>query len=171
MAESDGDKSQEPTQHRRQQARERGQVASSQDLTSAALLLGMLVVLAMAGQRLFEFMGQLVARQLGGGAWLSADPETVIANGHAILGGLTRAVLPVLAIGMVLAIAINLLQIGPLFLTDKLAPDITRIDPLQGLTRIFSMRSMMRLLFGHLQNHHHRHRGAGQPLRSPARDS
>jgi flagellar biosynthetic protein FlhB len=49
VAENDSDKSQEPTQHRRQQAREQGQVASSQDLTSAALLLGMLIVLAMTG--------------------------------------------------------------------------------------------------------------------------
>jgi flagellar biosynthesis protein FlhB len=148
VAESEGDKSQEPTQHRRQQARETGQVASSQDLTSAALLLGMLIVLSMAGKRLFEFMGMLVARQLGGGAWLSADPVSVIANGHTILNGLKDAVLPVLLVGMVLAIVINLMQIGPLFLPDKLAPDITRLDPLQGLGRIFSMRSLMRLLFG-----------------------
>ena len=76
-----------------------GQVASSHDLTSAALLLGMLIVLAMAGRRLFEFMGLLLARQLGGGAWLSADSGSVVANGHAILGGLAEAVLPVLAGG------------------------------------------------------------------------
>jgi flagellar biosynthesis protein FlhB len=148
VAENDGDKSQEPTQHRRQQAREQGQVAQSQDLTSAALLLGMLIVLTMAGRRLFEFMGLLVARQLGGGVLLSADSASVVANGHAIIGGLAKALLPILLVGLGLAIGINLMQVGPLFLSDKLAPDLTRLDPLQGLSRIFSIRSLMRLMFG-----------------------
>jgi flagellar biosynthetic protein FlhB len=93
-------------------------------------------------------MGMLVARQLSGGALLSADTASVVANVHAILAGLATAVLPVLLVGMALAVAMNLLQIGPLFLADKLAPDITRLDPLQGLQRIFSIRSLMRLLFG-----------------------
>ncbi len=148
MAENDGDKSQEPTQHRRQQAREQGQVAQSQDLTSAALLLGMLIVLAMAGRRLFEFMGLLVARQLGGGVLLSADSASVVANGHAIMSGLAKSLLPVLVMGLALAVGSTLLQVGPLFLADKLAPDMTRLDPFQGLSRIFSMRSLMRLMFG-----------------------
>jgi flagellar biosynthesis protein FlhB len=148
VAEDDGDKSQDATQHRRQQARESGQVAQSQDLTSAALLLGMLIVLAMAGERLFKFLAQLVAQQLGGGPWLSTDPASIVADGHALLSNLAHALLPVLLSSMALAAIITLLQVGPLFLTDKLAPDITRLDPLQGLQRIFSMRSLMRLLFG-----------------------
>ena len=151
MAENDGEKSQEPTQHRRDQAREQGQVASSHDLTSAALLLGMLLVLAMSGRGLFEFLRDLVAQQLGGGGGIASDPASVVASFHTILGGLAKAVLPVLAMGMVLAIAINLLQIGPLFLTEKLAPDMTRLDPLQGFQRIFSMRSLMRLFFGSIK--------------------
>ena len=45
MAEYSGEKNLEPTPHRRQQAREKGQVAYSQDLTSAALLLvGVLIL-------------------------------------------------------------------------------------------------------------------------------
>ena len=98
-------------------------------------------MIAMAGRRLFEFMGLLLARQLGGGVLLSADSTSVVANGHAIMNGLAKALLPVLLMGLALAVTINLLQIGPLFLTDKLAPDITRLDPLQGLSRIFSMRA------------------------------
>ncbi len=148
MAESDGDKSQEATQHRRQQAREQGQVASSPDLTSAAMLLGMLLVLSMAGGRLVEFMAQLVTRQLGGGAWLSTDSASIVAVGQGILREMADSLLPVLAAAAALAIIISLLQVGPLFLSDKLAPDISRIDPLAGLQRIFSMRSVMRLLFG-----------------------
>ena len=49
MAEENGEKSQEATPHRRQQAREEGQVAHSQDLGSAVMLLGGLFILTMTG--------------------------------------------------------------------------------------------------------------------------
>ncbi|MFW5693209.1 MAG: EscU/YscU/HrcU family type III secretion system export apparatus switch protein, partial [Thermoguttaceae bacterium] len=46
------------------------------------------------------------------------------------------------------AVAVNVFQIGFLFLPSKLAPDITRLDPLKGFGRLFSLQSVMRLLFG-----------------------
>ena len=55
MAEDNGDKSLDPTPRRRQQARERGQVAHSGDLSSAGLLLGGLVVLLFTGSALLIF--------------------------------------------------------------------------------------------------------------------
>jgi flagellar biosynthetic protein FlhB len=54
MPERDGDKTQEATPHRRQEARKHGQVAKSQDLGSAALLLVGLLVLMMTGGGLIE---------------------------------------------------------------------------------------------------------------------
>jgi flagellar biosynthetic protein FlhB len=46
------------------------------------------------------------------------------------------------------AVAVNLGQTGLLFLPEKLALDLRRLDPLQGLQRIFSLPSLARLLFG-----------------------
>ena len=129
----------------------------------------MLIVLAMSGKRLFEFMGMLVARQLGGGPLLSADSESVVANGHAILGGLTKALLPVLAMGMGLAIMINLLQIGPLFLTDKLARHHSPRPATRSAANLLDAQPDAADV-RYLQADHHRHRGAGQPLRSSTRD-
>ena len=63
--------------------------------------------------------------------------------------GLSRpAVAPMLGTLFAAAIAVNLGQVGFLFLPEKLAPDISRIDPLQGLQKIFSLRNLMRLAFG-----------------------
>jgi len=52
---------------------------------------------------------------------------------------------------MLLAIAGNVVQVGFLFLPDKALPDFSRIDPVQGLARLFSLRTSSRLAFGLLK--------------------
>ena len=62
--------------------------------------------------------------------------------------GLSRYLAPLFGTLFAAAVAVNVAQVGFLFLPEKLAPDITRIDPLQGLQRILSLRNLMRLAFG-----------------------
>ena len=52
---------------------------------------------------------------------------------------------------MFTGIAANFLQVGFLFLPEKLAPDLTRLDPLQGFARLFSLASLVRLVMGLLK--------------------
>ena len=71
MAADDGEKSQDPTPHRRREMRERGQVAQSHDLTSAAVLLGGLTVLVFTGTALLEYLVGFLVGNLSGQAWMS----------------------------------------------------------------------------------------------------
>lgn len=146
--EQNGEKSQEPTQYRRQQAREHGQVARSQDLGSAALLLGSLVAILWFGGSLTNTLGAIAQRYMGGDAWLETDVASVTAEFAGLMTTLGWAVLPLLCVMLVIAVAANVAQLGLLFLPEKLMPDITRIDPLRGFQRIFSLTSVVRLFFG-----------------------
>ena len=148
MADSDGEKSQDPTPHRRQQAREQGQVVKSQDLASAALLLLGLMALITLGGDLTQALGGYYAEHLGGTAWLAIDSEFAVAKWHQTIFVLARHLLPIFGALLGAAIATNLFQVGFLFLPDKVMPDITRLDPLQGLQRIFAVTNVMRLIFG-----------------------
>jgi flagellar biosynthetic protein FlhB len=148
MAEHDADKTQEPTPYRRQQAREHGQVARSVDLSSALLLLGAVGVLSWFGTSLTGFFGALATESLGGGAWLSVSASSLPAQLTGLLMQLAQVVLPILALLMVWDVAVTLMQVGFLFLPDKLIPDISRIDPLSGFSRVFSLASAMRLVMG-----------------------
>jgi flagellar biosynthetic protein FlhB len=47
-----------------------------------------------------------------------------------------------------MAILVHLAQVGILFLPQKLAPDFSRVDPLKGAKRLFSMTNLVRLAFG-----------------------
>lgn len=148
MAEYNGEKSQEPTQHRRQKAREEGQVAKSHDLESALLLVVGLLVLLMLGQGLIDFIAAFTRQRLGGEAWLSADVGFAVAQWNETLAGLAGPLLPIFGLLLLTAVGANLAQIGILFVPQKLVPDLSRIDPLQGMKRMFSLSSVARLAFG-----------------------
>jgi len=148
MPEQNGEKTQDATPHRRQEARKQGQVAKSQDLGSAMLLLAGLLVVLMTGGALVDFLGNYSQFQLGGEPWLSADVDFVMVQWNATLKALAARLLPIFGLVLLIAIGVNLAQVGFLFVPDKLAPDLSRINPLAGFKRLFSISSVMRLVFG-----------------------
>jgi flagellar biosynthetic protein FlhB len=142
-----GEKSQDPTPHRRQQAREEGQVVHSQDLAAAALLtVGLLVLVTMSGPALAFF--ESFTRQQLGEAWLSTDRDSISLFCWSSGWELAKAALPTLGVLLLAAILAHLFQVGFLFLPQKLLPDVSRINPLAGFSRIFSMASAVQLAFG-----------------------
>ena len=148
MPDQSGDRSQEATSHRRQKAREEGHVAKSQDLDSAVLLVAGVVVLMLASGALTDFVARYAQKQLGGQPWLAIDVSLATAEWNRTLSELARGMLPILGLLLVAAIAVNVGQVGFLFLPSKVAFDLTRLDPLQGLRRLFSLSNLVRLAFG-----------------------
>jgi flagellar biosynthesis protein FlhB len=148
MPEQHGDKTQDPTPHRRQQAREQGQVAKSQDLSSAVILTVGVVALLMLGGQVVRFFVQYAKQQLGGAPILEADAAFAAHTWMAVTVWLAQILLPILGLVVLTAVASNVLQIGFFFLPEKLMPDLNRINPLKGLSRIFSLSNVVHLLFG-----------------------
>jgi flagellar biosynthetic protein FlhB len=148
MDEDFGEKSQEATPHRRQQAREEGQVVKSQDLESAVLLLGALFILLYFGGSAVNYLAELTRGQLGGEPWLSLDRDQTVARWTGLTWKLGGYLLPMLGLLLIVAIGANLGQVGFLWLPQKLALDLGRISPLRGAGRLFSLSNLMRLVFG-----------------------
>ncbi|MDZ4817383.1 MAG: flagellar biosynthesis protein FlhB [Planctomycetota bacterium] len=146
--EESGDKTQDATPHRRQQAREEGQVVQSQDLASAALMIvGLLTLWNLCGP-LIDFFGELTRSHLGGDPWLTTDSQTFSNHLTVILMELSKSLLPIMGVLVLAGILSHLLQVGFLFLPNKLLPDWSRVNPISGLSRIFSMAGLVRLLMG-----------------------
>ncbi len=148
MAEQFGEKSHEATPHRRQQAREQGQIAKSQDLGSAILLIGAVLVIMSLGGSLASFFGRYAQMQLGGSPWLQTDTSTFLAHWKFVVVELGRVLVPIFGIMVIVAILVNLGQVGFLFLPNKLSLDLGRISPAKGMARLFSISNTVRLLFG-----------------------
>ncbi|GAA4424716.1 flagellar biosynthesis protein FlhB [Bremerella cremea] len=145
---SDQEKTEEATQHRRDQAREKGQIPKSQDLISAVMLAVALGSLMYLGRDIVDFLGQFTRDELGTVPPL--NPSELWATNHmaTAIWRMSMVMVPMLVILFIAAIAINMMQSGVLFLPNKLGFDWSRINPASGVQRMFSLTNLMKLLFG-----------------------
>ena len=145
MAETAGDRSHPATPYRRRKAREEGQVARSTDLASAVVLTSALLALRWVGPRGIEACLALVSEYLGTAPALDGSPLREIGQAS---GWLFRTLAPFLGLVLLAAVAAHVGQVGWLFVPSRLAPQLSRISPVAGWRRIFSMAGLVRLFLG-----------------------
>ena len=147
MAElNDRERTESPSQKRLDDAREKGQVPRSRDLTAAAVILaggiGMYSMGAMVGDRLLGLMRDGLTMTRGE----ALDTGRMLLQfEHGASQGL-RAVAPILGLLLAAAVMAPLAIGGWNFSTQALAPDFSRLDPLAGFGRIFSLHSLIELV-------------------------
>jgi flagellar biosynthesis protein FlhB len=151
MADQAGDKKHEASQYRRDKAREEGNVVKSQDLGSALLLLVGVVSLDFFGPPAFNALRTMLLNQLTQPWYLEADSRTPLVNLVSLLQYAAIATVPLMLIVFLSAVVVNFGQVGFLWLPDKLSFDFSRIDPIKGMGRLFSIQSASRLGFGILK--------------------
>jgi flagellar biosynthetic protein FlhB len=144
MSDTDGAaRTEEPTPRKLEQARARGDVVKTQDLGSLASLAAAASVLAIAGGLMARNLAEALIPFLARPEAMSLkDGGAVDVARHAMLAGA-----PILATVMLAAalagVAGNLVQTGFLFTPDKLKPDFSKVSPMQGFKRIFSIDGLM----------------------------
>jgi flagellar biosynthetic protein FlhB len=148
MADSAGDKKHEATEYRRRKAREEGNVVRSADLGSATLLLVGVVLLDVMGPSMLDAFFLILRDPLETSFDWATDTRTWIARLWLATSRSSLALLPLMGGVFLTSLIIHFVQVGPLWLPDKLAPDPQRINPLSGLQRIFSILNASRLGFG-----------------------
>jgi flagellar biosynthesis protein FlhB len=139
MSDHAGERSEEATPRRRQEARREGQVAKSADLTAAlGLLLGAGALAVLAASAPAHLLA--LARRIwsGAGAGTAAAPALLDAAAVA-----ARVAVPVIAASAIAGVLVTLAQVGPVFAPKVLRPDFSRIDPAAGLKRMFSTQRLM----------------------------
>jgi flagellar biosynthesis protein FlhB len=94
------------------------------------------------------FLVDLCRRQLGGEPWLVADADFAVTQWNTTVWTLGRYLVPILGLLCLAAVAVNVLQVGFLFLPQRLAIDFARLNPIDGFRRIFSSSGTARLGFG-----------------------
>ena len=160
MAEDRGDKKHDPTPHRLEEARRKGQVAKSQDLAASIVLLIAIILLLTIGKQVVADLYQYSCMMLSEPLLLIPDHENMedleLSTQSLFFETVTRfldyknlySLFYFFIVLMLIAIIANVAQIGLHWLPDKLAFDFTRLDPIKGFGRIFSMQSVVRLLMG-----------------------
>ena len=142
MAEQDSDLSEEATPHKLEEARRKGSVARSMDITSLAMLVALVLIVKANGWDALRATVQLQRRilgQIGHGAWTT---DTAAAWLGDLLTAMLTILAPLLLALVVVAVLINLVQTGPIFSFHPIKPDFTKLNPATGFKRIFSMRTL-----------------------------
>ena len=139
------EKDQDPTAKRLRDARRRGEVVFSTDVASTVVFVVVVVSMWLGGQRIYELLREL---------WLHATSTTLLTapddrfaelllhTGETLLWG----TLPIMAITAAAGVVGSLFQVGGVAAWERLKPDAARMNPAEGLKRIFSTRSLVNLL-------------------------
>lgn len=146
MADEHGDKTELPTDRRRQEMRERGNVARSVDLNTAVSVLAAATALNFLGPDAVSSLIDLLRKCLTAPVWTDIDSKMIVGELVSIGILLVRGVGPLFALMLLSSVAINLAQVGFLVSTESLQPNLSRINPLEGFKRIFSMQGIVRLV-------------------------
>jgi len=144
MAEQEGqEKTEVPTEKKRRESREEGQVAFSKELSSAALLAGIVLTLVATSPIILDAMRQLMSqifRDLAQRKELSID--IIFTLSGEILSIILPAFAPFAAVIIFVGIFASVLQVGVLITFKAIAPKFNKISPLTGLKRLFSSQSL-----------------------------
>ncbi len=141
-----GEKVLPPSQRKLQQARDRGNVARSTDLSSGFLLLMAALGLYVLGPASFSQLINLTRYYFSEAFAIGVAPSDM----QPLLTQALLFMLPVLAPFMLLLMAagilINITQFGFLFSAQALQPKFQRLNPIKGFQRFVSLRSLVELI-------------------------
>lgn len=146
MADSAQEKTEKATPKRLEDARKKGQVSKSTDLTGAICLMGMVLLLYIIKdyfvidlQRFFTGYFSEVANHRG------EDFNPVLSMSNGMLFSL-KVLAPFFCLSVVVVTLTQIAQVGFLFSSQVLQPKADKLNPLKGLQRMFSRRSLVELV-------------------------
>jgi len=144
-AESGGERTEEPSQRRLQEARERGQVPRSRELTTFATMIGGSAALMAVGSSMTTHLSDIMRRGMSIDAPSLRNPHSMVEHlSDACMAALT-ALLPVFGALVVLVLLASVALGGWNFSTQALQPDFARMSPLSGLKRLFGLHGASEL--------------------------
>ena len=144
MAEQQGqEKTEAPTEKKRRESREEGQVAFSRELPSAALLAGILLTLIATSPLILDAFREMTTQIF---LEMSKADELSIGSLYELSGEIFSTLLPAFApfaaIIVLVGILASVLQVGVQITLKAIAPKFNKISPLTGLKRLFSTQSL-----------------------------
>ncbi len=132
------DKTEAPTGKRLADARKKGNVPRSSDVTTAAILGTALLYVRFRWAAMGKSLAGLIAGSLGSFPNHDLSPKSVgdllLRDGAVLIGVAGPFCLTLLIVGVL----VNLAQVGPMFTTETMRPNLGKLNPFTGFKRFFS---------------------------------
>lgn len=144
--ENDQEKTEKATPKKRQEARKKGQVAKSREIPSVLVLLSALSVFYFGGSWMFRRLGDIMRSVYQQISYLQLGVESA----HELFWQLFLKIIVLLA-PLVLTVALagilgNIAQTGFLLTGETMTPKLSKLNPLKGIKRLFSITSLVELV-------------------------
>ena len=139
-----GEKTEMPTPKKLRDARQKGQVCTSKDVVSTAILVVLLVLLGFMGVMLADDVSDLI-RFVGMRVGENDVPALREASKMALYVVMKHSFLFAVVAALVGVVG-NMVQIGFLFTLEPLKPDLKKINPAEGAKKIFCMKNVFEFL-------------------------
>ena len=146
MADKDqgADKTEKPTQKKIRDARKEGNVARSKELTGTVLLLGWIALGGMLASHIYGRIAGLFNQSLQ--AVSEPFHEVLPQLGQLAVETLLWVCLPLMGMALALGVVIEFLQVGPVVSIKKITPKMDKMNPVEGIKRMFSMDNLVELV-------------------------
>lgn len=146
MAKSDAqEKTEQPTPKRLREARKKGDVAKSRDLSMVFVMIVVFTTIAiMAGyiSNQIQFLMEKCFTLARGG---SVSPSDLLMIGRLAFVTLVKVLGPVLIAGVVSAVAIGMVQVGGVMTAEPLKPKMEKLNPVEGFKNMFKVVTFIEL--------------------------
>ncbi len=145
---ADPSKTEKPTPKRISDARKKGNIAKSSDMNNAAVLLTASVLLYFNWPPIAALLRNMMTERLAHFPQqdLTLDLLTLLAAQIASSVGVALA--PILLSLLIVGIAVNYAQVGNLVTFETIKPKLEKLNPINGLKRLFSLRSTVEAIKG-----------------------
>lgn len=138
------DKTEPPTQKRIRDARKEGNVGKSRDLTATVLVVGWLLGAWLLVDAMRSRINALFEQSL---AAIGMPFRVALVNlGFSALETLLWLMLPLLVMAVLLGLVVEFLQVGPILSLEKIKPKLDKLNPVEGIKKMFSMDNLVELV-------------------------
>lgn len=144
----DSQRTEQPTQRRLDEAHRKGDIVKSAELSTAILLGGGLLTLALFGAVSAQRFAADFRIFLESPADMVIDPGTASALLQHSAYGLFAVVAPALGFMIFASLAGHLVQHRPVFSAARLKPDLSKLSPMKGFKRIFGLDGLLNFVKG-----------------------
>ncbi|CAG9296173.1 flagellar biosynthesis protein FlhB [Celerinatantimonas diazotrophica] len=148
MAESDQERTEQPTEKRLSEAREKGQIARSKELATALVLIGSAVALMLVGGELATAIALVMKTSFSLDRAEVFDPHLMLHGIGSMLLILVKPMAWIMVIILIAGLIGNTLLGGVAFSWQAAAPKFNRLSPLSGFKRMFGIQAVVELAKG-----------------------
>lgn len=142
---SDLEKSEAPTAHRLEKARDDGQIPRSREMTSVLMLLTGLAVLWMGGEALARQLSAMMAQGFRFDHGIISNDHNILFQVVSLIKQTLLALLPIFIGLVIMALAAPTMLGGFMFNPGSIKFDLTKLNPLPGFKRLFSSQTVSEL--------------------------